>query len=251
MLNTSYKKHVEKYGNDKYQEGDLYIPAQKPNALLCFFHGGFWQMPYDREQLTPISVHFAKKGYAVWNIEYRRIGADGGGWRGTLDDAAAAINHLVLLKEKGIFLDLPKIIIAGHSAGGHLAIWCAKQVKVKVDAVIGLAPILDLEKAFDTETGKKSVSALLDSAPSEHPERYAQHSPIRMLPIGVRQLIIHGDRDEYLPVEWTRKYVTYSRDAGDAIDYIEIRNGEHMDYLDPNSESVTRLQDWLLKTVNA
>lgn len=250
MSDNSYEKHIEKYGNDKFQEGDLYIPAQKPIAVICFFHGGFWQMPYDREQLTPISVDFAKKGFAVWNIEYRRIGADGGGWRGTLDDATASINHLVLLKEKYNLLDLSKTIIAGHSAGGHLAIWCTKQVEVKPYAVAGLAPIIDLEKAFNTEAGNKSISALLNGTPSEHPERYALHSPIKMLPIGVRQLIIHGDQDEYLPVEWSRSYATYSRGAGDIIDYIEIGKGKHMDYLDPNSEAISRLQDWLIKTVD-
>lgn len=249
MLNNSYEKHIEKYGNDKYQEGDLYIPAKKPIALICFFHGGFWQMPYDREQLTPISVHFVKKGFAVWNIEYRRIGASGGGWRGTFDDANASINHLARLKEKYDLLDESKTVIMGHSAGGHLAIWYAKQVETKPYAVVGLAPITDLEKVFGTQEGNKAISALLNGPPDEHPERYAQHSPMRMLPIGVRQLIIHGDRDEYLPVEWTRSYVTYARGAGDAIDYIEVSNGGHMDYLDPNSEAVSRLRDWLIMTV--
>lgn len=250
MTNASYKKYIEKYGDNEYQEGDLYIPNIKPIAVICFFHGGFWRMPYDREQLTSISVDFAKKGFAVWNIEYRRMGADGGGWHGTLDDAIASINHLVLLKEKYNPLDLSKIIIAGHSAGGHLAIWCAKQVEIKPYVVVGLAPIIDLEKAFIAEAGNNAVSALLKGSPSEHPERYALNSPIRMLPIGVRQLIIHGNRDEYLSVEWSRNYVTSSRNAGDNIDYIEIVDGEHMDYLDPNSEATSKLQDWIIKTVN-
>jgi acetyl esterase/lipase len=260
MSNNSYEKHIEKYGDNEYQEGDLYIPGKKPIAVICLFHGGFWRMPYDREQLTPISIDFAEKGFVVWNIEYRRIGADGGGWHGTLDDAIASINHLVLLKEKYDLLDLSKIIIVGHSAGGHLAVWCAKQVEsaiagsvssIKPYAVVGLAPIIDIEKAFIAGTGNNAVSALLNSSPSEHTERYTLYSPIRMLPIGVRQLIIHGNRDEYLPVEWSRDYVTSSRDAGDSIDYIEIVDGEHMDYLDPNSVATSKLQDWIIKAVNA
>lgn len=249
-MNSLYKKYIEKYGNDKYQEGDLYLPARDPIAVICFFHGGFWRMPYDREQLTSISVDFVKKGFAVWNIEYRRIGSNGGGWRGTLDDAIASINHLMLLKKKFELLNLSKIIVAGHSAGGQLALWCAKNVNIKPCAVVGLAPIIDLEKAFMAEVGDNAVSALLNGSPNEHPERYALHSPIRILPIGGRQLIIHGSQDEYLPVEWSRDYVTCSRDSGDNIDYIEIGNGEHMDYLDPSSEAVSKLQDWLIKVIN-
>lgn len=251
MFNNLYEKHIEKYGSEEYQEGDLYIPyTKKPIAVICLFHGGFWQMPHDREQLTPLAVNFAKKGFAVWNVEYRRIGAGGGGWRGTFDDATASINHLVRLKEKYDLLDISKTIIIGHSAGGHLAIWRSKQVETKPYAVVGLAPITDLEKTFGTKTGKKAVSALLNGSPDEHPKRYALHSPIKMLPIGVRQLIIHGDRDEYVPVEWARNFVACSRNAGDTIDYIEVDNGGHMDYLDPNSEAISRLQDWLIKTVN-
>ena len=250
MANTSYKKYVEKYGDNEFQEGDLYVPNQKPIAVICFFHGGFWRMPYGREQLTSISINFAKKGFAVWNIEYRRMGADGGGWHGTLDDAITSINHLVLLKEKHQSLNLSKIIIAGHSAGGHLVFWCSKKLEIKPYALIGLAPIIDLEKAFIAEAGDNSVSALLQGSPSERPERYAMYSPIKMVPIGVRQLIIHGNQDEYLPVEWSRNYVTSSRDAGDNIDYIEIDGGGHMDYLDPYGEATSKLYEWILKTVN-
>ncbi|MCE9647194.1 MAG: prolyl oligopeptidase family serine peptidase [Chloroflexi bacterium] len=167
-----------------------------------------------------------------------------------MDDAITSINHLVLLKEKYDCLDLSKIIILGHSAGGHLAIWCAKQVKIKPYAVVGLAPVTDLEKAFIAKAGNNAVSALLNGSPNDHPERYALHSPIRILPIGIRQLIIHGNQDEYLPVEWSRNYVTCSKDAGDNIDFIEIHNGKHMDYLDPNSEAMSKLQNWLVKIAN-
>ncbi len=61
----------------------------------------------------------------MWNIEYRRVG-DGGGWPATFEDVAAAIDHLATLDAP---VDLERVSILGHSAGGHLALWAAGRTR--------------------------------------------------------------------------------------------------------------------------
>ena len=252
----NFQMYTEKYGLDPSQEGDLYIPNEKPIAVLCLFHGGFWRMPYDREQLTSVAIDLVQKGFAVWNVEYRRIGAEGGGWRGTLDDAVASVNHLRSLCSD-YSLSANKVVAIGHSAGGQLAIWLAKQygksningepLLIKLDQVIGLAPVINLAKAVSDQLGNNSVLHLLGGSPEDYPERYASCDPMRILPTGVPQLILHGSADDALPIQWTRDYVNAARMAGENTEYIEVTNGGHMDYVDPGSEAASVLVKWLVQ----
>jgi acetyl esterase/lipase len=245
---------TEKYGSDPSQEGDLFIPNEKPLAALCLFHGGFWSMPYGREQLTPVALDLARKGFMVWNIGYRRIGA-GGGWPGTFDDVVSSISHLETLSKKYEQFDLSKIVVIGHSAGGQLAIWAGKRYGkmnnntpgIKVNQVIGLAPVVDLKKTFKDKLGNNSVFHLLGGSPEDHPERYDSADPMKLFPLEVPQLVIHGNADEDLPVQWSRDYFNFAHAGGENIEYVEIDNGGHMDYLDPDSKAISILQEWLLR----
>ena len=94
-------------------------------------------------------------GLAVWNLEYRRIGHEGGGYPGTFQDVAAGIDHLARLA--GPYdLDLTHTVVSGHSAGGHLAVWTLSRSRlpggsvlagpqaVSPRAAIALAGIIDL-----------------------------------------------------------------------------------------------------------
>ena len=104
------------YGTDASQVGDLYLPSPPRPAVVCLLHGGFWRMPYSREEMTPIAEDLVRRGFAVWNLEYRRVGAPGGGWPGTFEDVVAGIDHLATLAAEGADLDLDRIQVAGHSA---------------------------------------------------------------------------------------------------------------------------------------
>lgn len=242
---------TEKYGPHPSQEGDLFIPAQKPRAILCLFHGGFWTMPYGRDQLIPVARDLAQNGFVVWNIGYRRIGG-GGGWPSTFDDVAAAINHLRILSSKFGPFDLTKVVPMGHSAGGQLAIWAGKHHRdridpsIRLDRIVGLAPVVDLTRTYERQLGAHSVFHLLGGSPEEYPDRYASADPMKMMPLEVPQLLLHGNADEALPVEWPRAYVDAARAAGGTIDYFEIDNGGHMDYIIPDSQAVSVLIEQLL-----
>ena len=244
-----------RYGDAASQVGDLYVPAGAERMpVVCLLHGGFWRLPYGREEMAPIAADLAARGYAVWNIEYRRIGEAGGGWPGTLEDVAAAIDHLAVLAERETRLDLGRVAVVGHSAGGHLALCTGardgnvrrfRPARVVPLAVCGLAAVTDLQEAFMLDSGNGAASALLGGSPESQPERYAQASPRHRLPLGVRQLILHGSEDDAVPPRLSRDYVKAARGAGDSVDYIELPGMGHMEYLHAGSRVHSQLCNWL------
>jgi len=246
------------YGSLVSQEGDLYLPHVSRSPVLCLLHGGFWRMPYGREELTAIAKDLAARGYTVWNVEYRRLGETGGGWPGTLHDVASAIDHLATLVADGIQLDLNRVIVAGHSSGGHLAL-CnvarnkpanfSSPVRVQPIAAAGLAAITDLARTFELNAGRGAVQEFLGGSPSQYPDRYAAASPIELLPLGVRQLIIHGVKDEVLPFDLSRNYVNAAQASGDCVEFVELPDAGHMDFLDPDSKAHLTLCKWLAAQV--
>jgi acetyl esterase/lipase len=211
-------------------------------------------MPYGRDELDAIAQDIAARGYAVWNIEYRRVGAPGGGWPGTLDDVASAVDHLAILAASGIELDLDRVTVVGHSAGGHLALWVAARGKyensrttarVRPAAAAGLAAVADLARTWAIGAGKGAVNDFIGGGPDRCAERYASASPIELLPLGVRQLVIHGCKDEALPVELSQIYAAAAKASGDSITYVELPDAGHMDFLDPQSKAHAVLCGWL------
>ena len=203
-------------------------------------------MPYGRDQMTAIAHDLAARGFAVWNLEYRRLGTAAGGWPGTFDDAIAGIGHLTSLVADGIDLDLARVTVVGHSAGGHLALWsAARRPRVKIRAVVGMAPVADLVRAYDLGVGGGAIAELLGGSPTDQAARYQAASPRAMLPLGVRQLVIHGTADDIVPIEISRSYTEAARAAGDRVDLLELPDTGHMDFLDPSSTAHATLCDWL------
>lgn len=242
-----------RYGDDVAQVGDLYLPKAHHPPVVCLLHGGFWRMPFGRDQLDTIARELSARGLAVWNLEYRRLGAAGGGYPGTLLDVDAGIDHLVELA-RHIDLDLGRVVVAGHSAGGHLALWSGARRRAKLNgvsgrvrpiAVAGLAPVCDLETAYTSGVGNGAAAAFLGGAPTDVPGRYAAASPLSLLPLGVRQLVIHGGDDDALPIQASRVYVEAARAAGDPIDFLDLPDVGHMEFIDPSSKAFGRFRLWL------
>ncbi len=250
-----------RYGAAPSQEGDLHLPAARRPAVVCLLHGGFWHTPHGRDQLGAVARDLARRGFAAWNLGYRRVGEAGGGWPGTFEDVAAGIDHLSRLAAEGTELDLDRVIVAGHSAGGQLALWAAARggqrrpphgpARVRIAAAAAQAAILDLHGVFAMGAGRGAVRLLLGGAPEEQPARYAATSPAALLPLGVPQLILHGAADEALPVESARDYARAAAAAGDAVRYVELSRAGHMDYVDPASEAHAALCAWLGEAAGA
>jgi acetyl esterase/lipase len=284
--------HVE-YGGAPSQAGELYLPAGTDSCpVVAVIHGGLWTVLYDRAHTLQLARDLVDRGYAAWNIEYRRIGEEGGGWPGTLDDVAAAIDALAdmaagrapygdgAISVARDRLDLGRVIAIGHSAGGHLALWAAarpglparspgSRPRVSLSAAISLAGITDLHTADDEalhagfpDLGPDAVrraimsdtyylpthleslpqvaalceagvtAAFLGGHRADVPDRYELASPLARLPLGTRQLLVHGDQDGSVPVAQSRTYAQAARSAGDAVDYLELAGVGHTEVLD-------------------
>ncbi len=242
------------YGPSPSQAGELHLPGSTPAPVVCLFHGGFWRHPYGRDQMDAVARDLAGRGYAVWNAGYRRVGEPGGGWPGTLEDAFAAVDALAAFPQAAGVLDLARVALVGHSAGGHLALLAGQRNRpagltpasvVRPKAVAALAPVADLQEAHRLDSGRGAVAALLGGSPDQVPERYAAASPRARLPLGIPQLLLHGDLDAALPLALSRDYAEADRAAGDAITFHALAGQGHMAFLDPAGEAHGILCAWL------
>jgi len=199
-------QHRIPYGSDPCQFGDLWLPQPPgPHPVVAFIHGGFWRSRYGLEHAGFLCQALARSGLAAWSIEYRRLGDPDGGWPGTFLDVAQAIGHLRALAPQ-YALDLERLLLMGHSAGGHLALWVAgagrlspgdplhvaQPSSLSLRAVVALAGVSDLRRAWELGLSQGVVEELLGGRPEQVPERYAAASPQELLPLGVPQILVHG-----------------------------------------------------------
>jgi acetyl esterase/lipase len=196
-----------------------------PRAVVVVLHGGFWRAAYGADLMDALCDDLAARGYAAWNVEYRRLGS-GGGWPETFDDVAAATR-------RATDVGLP-VVTLGHSAGGHLAVWAGAGCRAAL--AVSQAGVLDLEDAWRRGLSSRAAGELLGGSPDDMPERYAAASPAARLPLGVRQLLVHGRDDDTVPVEMSRAYAVRAREAGDQVELVETDEG-HFECLDPGSAS--------------
>lgn len=247
---------THRYGPAASQVGDLHLPKAKHPPVIVLVHGGFWRLPYGYDQMTPLAVDLTRRGYAAWNLEYRRIGEPGGGWPNTLKDVSIGIDHLAKLKAAGADLDLARVVSVGHSAGGHLALWAAgprrleagdPAPRVKVAAAVGQSPAADLLRVYELGCSNRVALELTGGTPAEYPERYRNASPRALLPMGVPQLIVHGGKDDVVIPDIGREYAEAARKAGDPCDYVEFPGIGHFEHLDPKGVAWKAVVNWLEK----
>ncbi len=237
------------YGPAPDQVADLYLPARGNAPVVCLVHGGFWRLRYGRDTLHAVALDVTRRGFAVWNLEYRRVGSPGGGWPGTLQDVAAGIARLSTLALDGDPIDARAVTVVGHSAGGQLALWAARGESgitgPRITAAIGLAPVADLRLAYELQLSDGAVQSFMGGAPDACAERYRDASPAERLPLRVRQLLVHGSCDADVPIEISRHYAAAARAAGDDVTFIELATAQHMDFLDPQSAAHATWCRWL------
>src|ERR1700674_3192823 len=148
------------YGTDPNQFGDLRLPKTKgPVPLVMNIHGGFWRAKYDLAHAGHLCAALTAKGVATWNIEYRRVGNPGGGWPGTFEDIRNAYRYLPQIAKRYDF-DSTKILVMGHSAGGHLAL-CLAAHESSLKRVISLAGVGDLQQGWGEQLSDNAGAAFL------------------------------------------------------------------------------------------
>jgi acetyl esterase/lipase len=236
------------YGDGPLQFGDLRIPPERgPHPVAVFIHGGCWLAEYDISHSSKLTAALARNGIATWSLEYRRVGDEGGGWPGTFQDIGRGIDHLRSVAPE-YHLDLDRVIVMGHSAGGHLALWAAARSRLPASApvnstdpltvhgVLALAPAPDLEFLHEQQVCGHVIDKLMGGSPDQVPDRYSWGDPMQIAPDGVRQVLIVGKHD----VAWTPTGLRYLKGAkrrGDNIRLIEATESGHFEMIDPDSST--------------
>jgi acetyl esterase/lipase len=246
-------QHTIAYGTAPEQFAELWLPEGKgPHKTLVLIHGGCWlaSLP-GTELMAHLAEDLRQHGYAVWNIEYRRIGHDGGGYPGTFRDVAAAIDKLREIAPTHN-LSLKKLLAIGHSAGGHLGTWAAARPRIAkasplvgtnplpIAGVVSLAGINDLKAYRDMGPsacgGPPTIDALTGAA-MRAGDVYADTSPAALLPIGVAQVVASAKLDRIVPPAFGPAFSTAAAKAGDKVKEITFENAGHFELIDPQSDA--------------
>ena len=240
---------VEQYGRNNQQFGQLWLPAGMAGSipLVVFIHGGCWLSDYDITHTQALSTALSGQGYAVWSIEYRRVGNPGGGWPGTFQDIANAVDHVRGLAER-YSLDLNRIALMGHSAGGHLALWAASRKgfsndnpfyssdPLGVKAVISLAGIPDVVQYSQGGSSCNSpVEQLFGGSHTKYPHRYSAGTPLDIVSLGVELVMLQGKADNIVPLTQARSYIQSLRNPDPDFQLQLLAEAGHFDLIHPGA----------------
>lgn len=217
------------YGKETQQYAELRLPkGGGPFPVIAILHGGCWTGFAGAEYEAPIATALAEKGYATWNVEYRRAHETGGGWPSTFEDAERGVGALrdAALKYP---LDLKRVAILGHSAGGQLALYVGSRLKWPVVSLAGVADM----RAFARAPWNPCIDGellVMGGTPEDHPDRYAKVDPAELLPLGIHQVLVWGSRDPIVPESL---FADYEKRA-DHIQVLRVSGAGHHDFGVPN-----------------
>lgn len=242
------------YGADPNQFLDLRLPSAKQKSnlrhpLVIHIHGGFWRAKYNLEHAGHLCAALTAKGLATANLEYRRVGNEGGAWPGTFADIRSAYQFLLQNSERHA-LDSNKVTVIGHSAGGQLAL-CLAAHEPGLTRVVSLAGVVDLQRAYKLHLSNDAVVEFLHGTPSEVADHYREADPAELSIPRAQQWLIHGTQDDTVPVDFSRDYVSakQKRSGKEKEDahVLEITGAGHFDLIDPRSSAWKQVEETVLR----
>ncbi len=251
------------YGADPLQRIDLWRPAGNgPHPVVLMVHGGCWQTSIaDRRLMDWVAADLRDHGVAVWNIDYRGVDRDGGGYPGTFRDVAAAADRLRAEADTHR-LDLARMVAVGHSAGGHLALWLAARHRLPADSplrdvdplpvrhVVVLGGLPDLEAVAaspDNGCGTDVIARLV----GDRPAPFADTSIPPLLPIGAVQTLVAGREDRIVPYRMATDYVARATAAGDTAQLHTVPDTGHVELIAPGTPAWTQARTLILAALES
>lgn len=232
------------YGPHIFQFGDLRLPATKgPHPVAVIVHGGCWTARFGLHLMDAMAERLTDLGLATWNIEFRRVGQNDSAWPDTFDDVLRSLRFLESLTDKH-GLDTDKIILVGHSSGGHLVLWLANQMAqsgqetaLNIRGVVALAPVADLPAVATTEgfACRDSLDGLMGGTYVDYPQRYRAASPASMDDIRVPLIVVSGEQDSIIPSVYVQKYVDAAKEKGNTIQHIVVSPSGHFEMITPSA----------------
>ena len=235
------------YGDDPLQRVEVWRATAPANTALVFIHGGCWLNAYDLNHAKGFYHALAEKGITTYAVEYRRTGDEGGGWPGSLHDVEAGIT--ASLDDVARSNSKQTVVLAGHSAGGHLALLAvqslgavspgtiksdnansghANNTNVQIQSVLGLAAITDVAKyATGTNSCQSATPAFMGGEPSTAESAYIAATPDSSKS-DIPFHLLHGSSDSIVPVH-------HASLTGAASTIVP--SGGHFDWLHPESTS--------------
>ena len=229
------------YGSAPQQYAELRVPEGKgPFPVVIVIHGGCWVQYADTQYTAHLASALLKEGWATWNLEYRRAHEEGGAWPGTFLDAGEGVDALRASAGK-YSLDLNRVVVMGHSAGGQMALWIAGRRNIpgdsplhasnplRVRGAVSLAGIADMR--VYAEMGLKDCAAgalrVMGGTAAGQPARYAAASPVELLPLGTPQVLVWGEEDTIVPEKLFEEYETRAKKSGDPVEIIRVPQAGH------------------------
>lgn len=238
-----------RYGDDSLQCVDLWLPPGEPARrwpTILMVHGGCWQSAIaDRRLMDWAAADLRDRGFAIWNIDYRGVDRDGGGYPGTFHDVAAAAD-LMRVHADACRLDLSRVVAVGHSAGGHLALWLASRHNLPrhstlagadplpIAHVVSLGGLPDLA-AVESNPANGCGTDVVARLVGDRPDRFADTSIPCLLPIGVPIDLLNGQDDRIVPAEMAPAFAAMAREQGDQVALHEVADTGHVELISPGT----------------
>jgi acetyl esterase/lipase len=208
------------YGPNAVQRLDILRPrsvvATRPRPAVVVFHGGGWSSGTRLTMVDPVCRRYLAHGFVVVNVDYRL-----GAIQTAADDARLALSWF-LRNAAHYGADCQRVVVTGHSAGGHLALLAGFHSEQRIAAIINFYGPSDLTQLVDRPTYRAVLPSRnwIDAA--------SRLSPITYVRAGLPPVLsIHGTADQVVPPEQTVRLTGALSAAGVEASVFYVRNAGH------------------------
>lgn len=219
--------------------------AKEPLPTVIYIHGGGWIFG-DRTGATPFILPYLQLGWNVINVEYRMASVSPA--PAAVEDTRCALRWTIR-NARQYNIDVSKIVLTGHSAGGHLSLItgmlpddtgldnnCYGDEKLKVAAIINWYGISDVADLLQGPNQKNYTKMWLGSQ-SDAIAIARRVSPITYVRPGLAPILsVHGDRDPVVPYEHSVRLHKALTAAGVSNELVTIEGGGHGQFTDAQDD---------------